>query len=159
MTHLILRASVNLKATAEVQLLNLEDLFIISVLIERRRSGYADISWQESCRCIDGCCIPFGGEVAVVFTGSTLLEHLIERSRRPCFVALRFVLLWQVKMLAELSVPGLDSRRFDQESNRRVPAWRVSTLILFFPPCRCIMHAYREMLYLYCMVSLGHEKD
>lgn len=93
MTHLTPHASFNQEATAEAQLLNLEDLFIISVLIKQRRSGHADISWRESCRCIDGCCIPFGEAAAAVFTGSTLLEHLIELSRHPCYAAMRFFLL------------------------------------------------------------------
>lgn len=62
--RLTLCTSVGREGTVEVQLLNLEDLFIIAVIIARMHSSHADISWRESCRRIDGCCIPFGGEAA-----------------------------------------------------------------------------------------------
>lgn len=67
------------RAAAEEQLLNLEHgrLFIMSAALTYRG--------RRARRCIDGRCIPFRGKAAAVFTGSTLLEHLIELSPRPLF--------------------------------------------------------------------------
>lgn len=71
------------EAAAEVQLLNLEDLFIISVLIERIVAGELQVYWWLPHFILEE-------SVAAVFTGSTAPERFIEPSRCPCFAAFCF---------------------------------------------------------------------